>query len=142
MDNLEERFQEAIEKTLEDTINEQEEGVSLEDYPDIPLEQLPDGVVDALREWEQNAEDKESRPLLWWLLGGEEGGVGTPPYKMSKDLANYTDQAQNPGTSCATCEYLYQKTTTGEHICSQISGKVEPEGWCKLWKEANVYNES
>lgn len=138
MSDIEEKFQEIIDETLENRLEEQELN---DEYSGIPVDQVPDGVKQALRTWEEEAEDKENRPLLYWLLGGEEGGVGTPPYKMSQEQAEYTDQANDPGASCATCEFLYQKTTTGEHVCSKIRGRVEPEGWCKLWTKASVYED-
>jgi hypothetical protein len=147
MSDLEEKLGNALRKAIEkhDQLNEQEPededgGVSLEDYPEIPFDQLPEDVQQALRTWEEEAPDKDDRPLLWWLLGGEEGGIGTPPYKMTKELSNY-GEAANPAQSCATCEFLYMKVTSGEYICSQISGEVHPQGWCKLWQKADVYEE-
>jgi len=130
--DVKDKIKKAMKEALRDHVEE--------DYPDIPFNQLHDGVEQAIRDWQEETDGDE--PLLYWILGGPEGGVGTPPYKMSKDQSSYTDAASDPGTSCATCEFLYQKTTTGEHICSQIRGKVEPEGWCNQYEQSHVYNES
>lgn len=81
-------------------------------------------------------EERERIPLLYWILGS-----GTPPYKMAKDDARYTDRSADTDTVCANCEYMYTKTATVVdpdseplHICSQVTGSVRPMGWCRLWE--------
>lgn len=74
-------------------------------------------------------EERDTNILLYWLLGS-----GTPPYKMSQEDAQYSDNAGTAETACANCEFFYQKVPTGEYICSQIRGKVRPGGWCNQWK--------
>jgi len=74
-------------------------------------------------------EQKAKTPLLYWLLG-----AGTPPYKMSKEDSKYSDISPHADRVCANCEFQYIKTANGHYICSQISGRIRPEGWCKLWK--------
>lgn len=81
---------------------------------------------------EMNPEERDTNILLYWLLGS-----GTPPYKMSQEDAQYSDNTGTQEQACANCEFLYQKVTTGEYICSQIRGKVRPEGWCNQWKLAD-----
>ena len=112
------------------TFFEQEEDAP-EQYPDIPLEEVHEGVREAIQDYKESGSE---RPLLYWLLK-----TGTPAYKMSKEESGYTAEAQDPRYSCATCEFLYTETTTGKHVCSQIRGYVEPEGWCNRWTLADAY---
>jgi len=74
-----------------------------------------------------NAE-KSKKPLLYWLLGS-----GTPPYKMSKDDSEYSDEADTD-SQCGNCKFIYYGLETKNYICSQISGPIRKEGTCKLWK--------
>jgi len=100
-------------------------------YSDVPVEDLHPGVKEAIEDWKENTSDsyKKRVPLLYHLLKS-----GTPPYKMSKEDSEYVDQASGE-QKCSNCEYLYQEVATGDYICSQIRGKVEPEGWCNQWHE-------
>jgi len=74
-------------------------------------------------------------PLLYFILGS---GSGTPPFKMSKKVADYEDVSTHRTLlgiqNCANCEYQYLKTINNKYICSQMRGRIEPKGWCKLWK--------
>lgn len=81
---------------------------------------------------DMDPEERDTNILLYWLLGS-----GTPPYKMSQEDAQYSDNAGTQETACANCEFFYQKVPTGDYICSQIRGKVRPEGWCNQWKLAD-----
>ncbi len=71
---------------------------------------------------------KESVPLLYWLLGS-----GTPDYKMSKEDAEYVDQSEIDFQNCANCISAFQHVTSGEFICDQMEGEIQGEAWCKLW---------
>lgn len=125
--------EEATDKAMEPihAFLEQDEN-GLDQYSDLPLEEVHEGVREAIEDWQDADEDG---PLLYWLLKS-----GTPPYKMSKEESNYTDEAQDPRYSCATCEFLYTETGSGQHVCSQIRGFVEPEGWCKLWELSDAFD--
>jgi hypothetical protein len=81
--------------------------------------------------------ERDTNVLLWWLLGS-----GTPPYKMSQEDSQYSDTAGTAEEACANCDFLYQKVTTGEYICSQIRGKVRPGGWCNLWAPAEYLQDN
>lgn len=80
----------------------------------------------------------KSGVLLYWLLGS-----GTPPYKMGKGDAKYTDKA-NGKDKCVNCEFAYSKSyreaknLKSRHICSQISGPIALEGWCRLYKKGKL----
>lgn len=69
-------------------------------------------------------------------------GSGTPPYKISKEDSQYSHSAGTQEEACANCTFLYQKVVTGEHICSQIRGKVKPGGWCNQWALADYIEDS
>lgn len=100
-------------------------------YSDVPENAQPE-VKKAIERWRNlPIEERKDQVLLWWLLGS-----GTPPYKMPPKDALYVDESKNNNSNCGNCEYLYIKTSNGHHICSQISGDVNPNGWCKLWKKA------
>lgn len=73
-------------------------------------------------------EEKSNKPLLYFILGD-----GTPAYKMDRSDAEYTDNSKGE-QNCANCEFSYQKVATGRYICSQLSGEIKLEGWCRLWK--------
>ena len=72
---------------------------------------------------------KNKKPLLYYLLGD-----GTSPYKMSKFDSNYQNEPKEK-QKCENCKFLYYQPLRENYICSQIRGKVEPEGWCRLWKQ-------
>jgi hypothetical protein len=78
-------------------------------------------------------EQRSEHVLLWWLLGS-----GTPPYKMSQEQAEYADGAGTVEQACLNCDFFYQKVPTGEYVCSQMRGPIEPGGWCNQWKLASV----
>ena len=73
-------------------------------------------------------DDKKELPLLYYILGS-----GTPDYKMSKVDSDYTNKSTGE-QNCGNCEFAYKKVKTGKYICSQISGKIELGGWCRLWE--------
>lgn len=132
IDKAAERAMQPIVSFLQDKDLLEQDESDLNQYPDLPLEDIHEGVREAIEDWQDAGEDG---PLLYWLLQ-----TGTPAYKMSKEESNYTNEAQDPRYSCATCEFLYTETASGKHICSQIRGEVEPEGWCKLWKLSEVFD--
>lgn len=116
-----------------ESLNLLEEGVDA-NY-DIP-ENAPEEVKSLIRTFlETDPENRDTDVLLWYVLG-----TGTPPYKMSKKDSAYTDVANDPKYSCATCEYLYLKVNTGEYICSQIRGEVKPSGWCNQFTTSKMYD--
>lgn len=85
-------------------------------------------AVERYRE-EVSEEEKERRPLLYWLLGS-----GTPPYKMGKEESEYVDETSQ-AQKCANCRFAYQKVIDSKRfICSQIDGFIKPAGTCKLWR--------
>jgi len=90
----------------------------------------PDEIKAAIQRWRNLPKaERGDKPLLYWLLGS-----GTPPYKMSPQESEYTDQSKVEGQTCQNCEYAYLKIANKKFICSQISDHIHPKGWCKLWK--------
>ena len=73
------------------------------------------------------ASTRADLPLLYWLLGSS-----TPAYKMSQHEAAYVADARGPEL-CANCTYAFQHVNTGDFICSQVRGRIEPRAWCRLW---------
>ena len=100
----------------------------------------PFEVQKAIDEFRQLPEEEvQNRPLLYWILGS-----GTPDYKMTKRDSHYSTagSAQEeliPGQTdiqkCGNCRFAFQRVISGQYICSQISGGISPEAWCKLWKQ-------
>jgi len=86
-------------------------------------------VKEAIERFRELPEDEREDVLLYWLLGS-----GTPPYKVSKQDSEYTDAAEGKQT-CDNCEFLYLKNANNKYICSQIRGRVKPEGWCNRWEK-------
>ena len=95
-------------------------------YPDAG-EDAPDAVQEIIAQINARGGDPDT-PLLYQILG-----EGTPDYKMSKEDADYRHQPVN-GQKCGNCRFAYKKVVTGEFICSQVEGNVQPEHWCRLWK--------
>ena len=103
----------------------------MNDYPNAGLENAQPEVRKAVERFRQLPDDQKSdKVLLWWLLGS-----GTPQYKMSKEDSQYTDKSTS-NNACASCKFMYLKEVTDQRICSQISGTVQPKGWCRLWKQS------
>lgn len=97
-------------------------------YPDAGERAQPE-VQQAIERFRKlSDEEKENKVLLYWLLG-----EGTPDYKMAPDDAAYQDSPQGK-QKCANCEFAYKKVVKDQFICSQISGDIAPEAWCRLWK--------
>lgn len=101
------------------------------EYPGAGGPEAQPEVREAVERWRREEMDdpddtRHTTPLLYWLLGD-----GTPPYKMSQEDADYRPEPSGD-ERCANCEYFYEEVATGEHICSQIRGAVEPGGWCRL----------
>ena len=93
----------------------------------------PESVKHAIREYHALPDEvKENTPLLYYILGS-----GTPPYKMTQEDSEYTDQATDSTMNCANCEFAYMKVITSKYICSQIRDEIKPEGWCNQWKSGN-----
>ena len=94
----------------------------------------PEHIRHAIGEFHKLPEDvKRITPLLYYILGS-----GTPPYKMSREDSEYTDQSSNPSMICANCEFAYQKVISKKFICSQIRGHIQPGGWCNQWIKGKV----
>ena len=94
----------------------------------------PPEVKKAILRWrELPKEERNAQPLLYWLLGS-----GTPPYKEAPQAADYTDESEVEGQTCANCEFAYLKIANKKFICSQISGHIKPKGWCKRWKQGDA----
>ena len=78
-------------------------------------------------------EEREKKPLLYWLLGS-----GTQPYKTSREDSQYTDKTYGK-QRCDNCVHAFKNVVNDKCICSQIQEEIKPEGWCKLWEEGD-YN--
>ena len=103
----------------------------VEGYPDLPLDDTPEEVVNWLHRLDADYNpSNESEALLYQLLGS-----GTPEWKMSKEDADYKDEPEGDAY-CGNCEYAYYSNQSGRFICSKIRGKVDWEGWCRLWDHA------
>jgi hypothetical protein len=90
----------------------------------------PPEVQEAVQRWtELSDEERAAKPLLYWLLGS-----GTPPYKMSQEESQYTNNSKTKGQTCGNCEFAYLKIANKKFICSQIRGHIQPSGWCNRWK--------
>jgi len=100
------------------------------DYPQAGID-APPGVKQEIEKF-RNLPDKQKarKPLLYYLLG-----AGTPDYKMSKNDSKYTDKSEVSGRTCGNCKFAYGVVGESRFICSQISGDIKLEGWCKLWKK-------
>lgn len=105
-------------------------------YPEVPHEDSPPEVKEAVRRFKQEVPDdeKEDTPLLYWLLG-----TGTPEYKMSKKDAAYKEEPEDDMV-CSNCQYYYEGVD-GEAVCSKVRGQVYPEHWCRLWAPADTQQE-
>jgi len=77
-------------------------------------------------------EERAKTPLLYHLLGD-----GTPAYKMTPEDSQYTDLSQYRGKQCATCQFPYMSMRSKKFICSQVSNRIKPTGWCRLWRLAS-----
>lgn len=111
--------------SFEDMIHRHEK----EPYQDTGTKAQPE-VRQAVERWKKLPEkEKEKKPLLYWILGS-----GTPPYKMSMSEAQYTTNSEVSGQTCGNCEFAYLKISNKKFICSQIRGRIQPSGWCRLWK--------
>lgn len=90
-----------------------------------------DKVKEAIEEFRNlSKEEKQDIPLLYWLLG-----TGTPAYKMSKVDAAYQSKPRGH-QKCGNCEFAYKKLANDKFICSWMRGKIELDGWCRLWVKA------
>ncbi len=101
-------------------------------YPGAGTRSQPE-VQQAIQRYRQlPAEQRAQVPLLYWLLGD-----GTPPYKMSKEDSEYTEESEVEEQTCANCQYIYQANGHGDQgfICSQIRGEIAPAGWCNRWRK-------
>ncbi len=106
-----------------------EPGCGKFDYPKAG-QNAPESVRQAIDEFHQLPdEQKTDLPLLYHILGS-----GTPDYKMSKEDSEYTDTSEVEGQTCENCKSAYQRVYNQHFICSQITGGIEPAGWCRLWK--------
>ena len=71
--------------------------------------------------------DKNQVPGLYTFLGS-----GTQPLKMSKADSAYKPRPVGQ-QRCANCSSFYTQGVTGESICSQVEGTVQPSHWCRIW---------
>jgi len=95
-------------------------------YPDAG-KNAPEEVKKVINEFRELPDDQRDEVLLYHILGS-----GTPPYKMSKEDSQYVDDSGSDNT-CGNCEFIYLKLANKKHICSQIRGRIQPSGWCKLY---------
>ncbi len=102
----------------------------MHEYPDAGHNAPPEVQEAIARFHSLPPESKERLPLLYFLLG-----AGTPPYKMSKEDAQYAEQTPVPGQTCDNCEFAYKKVVRDQFICSKMRGDIAPKAWCKLWYE-------
>jgi hypothetical protein len=72
--------------------------------------------------------EKTQVPMLYALLGS-----GTPPLKMAREDAAYQEEPHASGQRCSNCSSAYKNAVSGDTVCSQVSGSIEPEAWCRLW---------
>ena len=104
---------------------------AIEGYPDVPTQDTPEEVINWLYRLDEEYDaSEEDEALLYQLLGS-----GTPEWKMSKEDADYKSSPEG-NAYCGNCEYAYYSNQSGEFICSKVRGKVEWEGWCRLWDHA------
>ena len=98
------------------------------DYPQAGERAQPE-VKQAIGRFRQlPTAERSDTPLLYWLLG-----EGTPDYKMSKSDSDY-QHMPNKTQKCGNCEFAYKKVVREQYICSQISGNITPQAWCRLWR--------
>ena len=80
-------------------------------------------------------EKQETEPFLWWMLQ-----KSTAYFKMTKEVANYTDNSASEDQSCSNCRHIYKGQRS--YICDQVglnaegNDDINPSGWCKLWKQS------
>ena len=114
-----------ISPSFEDMVRRNEK----DPYEDTGKNAQPE-VQQAVERWKELPEEERAKtPLLYWVLGS-----GTPPYKMSAGESQYTDNSTVEGQTCGNCEFAYLKIANKKFICSQIRGRIQPAGWCRLWK--------
>jgi len=131
---MEKQLRETIRNEIRDLLREQKFEYEAVDEKAEPQPEVKEAVE---RFRDMDPDERDTNILLYWLLGS-----GTPPYKMSKEDSQYSHTTGTQEQACANCEFLYQKVTTGEYICSQIRGKVKPGGWCNQWKAAEYIRDN
>lgn len=99
-------------------------------YPDAGGEDAQPEVQDAVERFRDlPLKERAKLPLLYWLLGS-----GTPELKFAKaDVAYGLPQARNQ--TCENCVFAYAHLATGDLICSQVSGTIDPQKWCNRWSQ-------
>jgi len=97
-------------------------------YPDAGENAQPEVKKAVKRFRELPLAERQSQPLLYWLLG-----EGTPDFKMSKLDAAYQSEPRGK-QKCANCEFAYKKVVRDQFICSQIEGDIASQAWCRLWR--------
>ena len=116
-------------KDVDPTFEDYVRANSKEPYEDTG-ENAPKGVRVEIEKWKKLPEkERRNVPLLYYILGS-----GTPPYKMDPDQADYQEKSEVQGETCGNCEFAYLKVSNKTFICSQISGRITPAAWCRLWK--------
>jgi phage-related protein (TIGR01555 family) len=91
----------------------------------------------------EKASDTPAPPIDALLPGdeseGEEAGPKPPKNKKAEDAAKQSKQTveyQSTATGadhCALCEHFEKPNG-----CTLVEGEIAPEGWCKLYKAANL----
>lgn len=51
------------------------------------------------------------------------------PIKQSKEQTDYTPNGSE-AEHCSICAHYINPTT-----CEVVIGRIQPEGWCKLWRK-------
>ncbi len=56
--------------------------------------------------------------------------------KQSKTEVNYTPEAKNHRERCDRCAHFFLLTLRhdADGHCTKVSGDINPNGWCKLFK--------
>ncbi|GAG09711.1 unnamed protein product [marine sediment metagenome] len=101
-----------------------------DDYPQAGRPPAQPEIQRAVRRFRSlPIEQRERRPLLYWLLGS-----GTPPYKTAPEDADYVDPSETPDQACSNCAHAWQNLGTGITICALIRDPIAPGAWCRFWE--------
>lgn len=113
-------------KSFEDIVRLKEKGP----YQDTGENAQPE-VQQAIQRWKELPETQRlETPLLYWLLGS-----GTPEYKMDRGEAKYVEESEVEGQNCKNCHFAYLHLANKRFICSQMTGPIKPQAWCRLWEK-------
>ncbi|HVS46541.1 MAG TPA: high-potential iron-sulfur protein [Verrucomicrobiae bacterium] len=60
--------------------------------------------------------------------------LGSPARAATKASRHYEDKSTHEGKECRGCRWFNAgKTAESEGTCSQVSGAINPKGWCEMW---------